>query len=174
MLDDIVVRSARPSDAEVIARHRAEMFSDMGQLPASLYQELVDRSVEYLRTAIESGEYVGWLASIEGSDDVIAGAGVQLRRILPRPVTFDGQSRIVEGREAIVLNVFTEQPWRGKGLARRLMQHVLEWAGRSALDRLVLHASDQGRALYDRLGFVPTNEMRYARPFDAPPFGNRK
>jgi hypothetical protein len=25
----------------------------------------------------------------------------------------------------------------------------------------VLHASDDGRALYDKLGFTPTNEMRY-------------
>jgi hypothetical protein len=28
--------------------------------------------------------------------------------------------------------------------------------------RLVLHASDDGRALYESLGFVATNEMRYA------------
>jgi hypothetical protein len=26
--------------------------------------------------------------------------------------------------------------------------------------RIVLHASDYGRPLYERLGFVPTNEMR--------------
>jgi hypothetical protein len=26
--------------------------------------------------------------------------------------------------------------------------------------RIVLHASDDGRRLYERLGFVPTNEMR--------------
>jgi len=27
--------------------------------------------------------------------------------------------------------------------------------------RLVLHASTEGRALYEQLGFVATNEMRY-------------
>jgi len=26
---------------------------------------------------------------------------------------------------------------------------------------VVLHASDDGRPLYDKLGFTPTNEMRY-------------
>jgi IS30 family transposase len=26
--------------------------------------------------------------------------------------------------------------------------------------RIILHASDDGRRLYERLGFVPTNEMR--------------
>ena len=30
------------------------------------------------------------------------------------------------------------------------------------LDRLLLHASVNGRALYERLGFMATNEMRFA------------
>jgi GNAT superfamily N-acetyltransferase len=174
MSDRYVVRRALPSDAPVIARHRAEMFSDMGQLPPFLYQQLVDRSVEYLHVALASGEYIGWLATVEGADDVIAGAGVQLRRILPRPVTFEGGSRIVPGREGIVLNVFTERPWRRKGLGSLLMQHVVEWARTTGLDRLVLHASDDGRALYERLGFVSTNEMRFGRPLQDAPFGKRK
>jgi hypothetical protein len=41
---------------------------------------------------------------------------------------------------------------------------VLDWARRESLDTLVLHASDDGRALYEKLGFVQTNEMRYAQP----------
>jgi hypothetical protein len=31
---------------------------------------------------------------------------------------------------------------------------------RAEVRRIVLHASDDGRRLYERLGFVPTNEMR--------------
>jgi hypothetical protein len=42
------------------------------------------------------------------------------------------------------------------------MRHVLEWARAQRLDRLVLHASAEGRALYERLGFVATNEMRFS------------
>ena len=38
------------------------------------------------------------------------------------------------------------------------------WAAAERLDRLVLQASDQGRRLYQRLGFVPTNEMRFVEP----------
>jgi GNAT superfamily N-acetyltransferase len=162
MPGEFAVRSATPADASVIGRHRAEMFRDMGQLPPSVYQDLVDQTIAYLSTAIASGEYAGWLALSPESPDVIAGAGVQLRRILPRPMTSDGQTRIAIAREAIVLNVFTERPWRRHGIARLLMQHVLEWAAQSDIDRVVLHASDEGRVLYERLGFVPTGEMRYA------------
>ena len=42
------------------------------------------------------------------------------------------------------------------------MRHVLDWSREQRLDRLVLHASAEGRRLYERLGFVATNEMRFA------------
>ena len=42
------------------------------------------------------------------------------------------------------------------------MQHILDWSRKERLDRLVLHASDEGRALYKKLGFVLTNEMKFA------------
>lgn len=61
-----------------------------------------------------------------------------------------------------MLHIFTEPAWRRRGLAELLMRHVLEWARNQRLDRLVLHASAEGRALYERLGFVATNEMRFS------------
>ena len=42
-----------------------------------------------------------------------------------------------------------------------LMQHIIDWSRTEKLDRLVLHASDDGRALYEKLGFVQTNEMKF-------------
>jgi GNAT superfamily N-acetyltransferase len=164
MPDRFAIRAATRADAAVIARHRVEMFSDMGQLPAHLYDELLGQSIAYLPDALERGEYVGWLAHANGRTEVVAGAGVQLRRSLPHPVTNETPNRIAFARQGIILNVYTEKPWRRMGLAALLMQTVLDWAARSDLDTLVLHASDEGHTLYDRLGFVRTNEMRYARP----------
>jgi GNAT superfamily N-acetyltransferase len=43
-----------------------------------------------------------------------------------------------------------------------LLQRIIEWARAERLDRLVLHASEEGRALYERFGFVTSNEMRLA------------
>jgi GNAT superfamily N-acetyltransferase len=64
--------------------------------------------------------------------------------------------------------VYTEKPWRRRGVAALLMRHVLEWARTSEMETLVLHASEDGRPLYERLGFVVTNEMRYAGALAAP------
>jgi hypothetical protein len=48
-----------------------------------------------------------------------------------------------------------------------LLKQIIDWAHDEKLDRLLLHASANGRALYERLGFVATNEMRFVG--DSPP-----
>jgi predicted N-acetyltransferase YhbS len=39
---------------------------------------------------------------------------------------------------------------------------AVAWAAERGASGVVLHASADGRALYERLGFEATNEMRYA------------
>jgi GNAT superfamily N-acetyltransferase len=157
---DVRFRPVTVADAEVLARHRVEMFRAMGQLTPELYPILERRAREYFARAIPSGEYVGWLA-VPASDanSVIAGAGVQIRPILPRP-DLTG-ARLLAGEQGLVLNVFTEVPWRRHGIAEQLMERVLAWARERRVASLVLHASAEGRRLYERLGFVGTNEMQY-------------
>ena len=40
------------------------------------------------------------------------------------------------------------------------MAVMLAWCRAQGMSSLNLHASDSGRALYESLGFAPTNEMR--------------
>ena len=161
----IRIRRATPADAPVIARHRAGMFRDMGQVTPEAYDALLAVAESRLRDTLESGEYVAWLALMPDGDTVIGGAGAQRRLAFPHPHRFeDGDVGIGEGRHAIVLNLYTEPEWRRRGVAEALMRHVIRWAQEERLDRLVLHASDQGRPLYERLGFAATNEMRFQGP----------
>ncbi len=158
------VRFATPADADIIGTHRARMFYDMGDIPDHLFDEFQARSREHLQRMLKSGEYIGWLASPAHSlGKIIAGAGVQLRQVSPHPSTGpNGERGIAEGRHAIIINVFTEPEWRRRGVAALLMQYIIDWSRNEKLDRLVLHASDEGRALYEKLGFVQTSEMKFA------------
>ena len=161
----IRIRPATPADAPVIARHRGGMFRDMGQVTPEAYDALVSLAEARLREMLASGEYVAWLALAPDGDRVIGGAGAQRRLAFPHPHRFeDGTVGIGEGRHAIVLNVYTEPEWRRRGVAEALMREVIRWAREERLDRLVLHASEQGRPLYQRLGFAATNEMRFQGP----------
>ena len=153
------IRQATVSDAAIIARHRVEMFRDMGQVPTdALATTLLETSTVALDALLREGSYVGWLAIAE-SDHVIAGAGVHVKSQLPR-ISPDGTA-VATGSVPLAVNVYTEPDFRGMGIARALMNTLLTWASAQGCDRVVLHASDAGRHLYESLGFVPTNEMRW-------------
>ena len=159
MTESIQLRLAKPHDADVIGYHRARMFQEMGQIPAHLYKAFERRSQERVRELLISGEYVGWLATGPGAaGKIFGGAGVHLRTVLPHPA---GEHAFAEGHQAVIINVFTEPAWRRKGIAELLLKQIIQWSREQKLDRLVLHASQQGRSLYERLGFVVTNEMRF-------------
>ena len=157
------VRTATVADIPLLARHRAAMFLDMGRLAAGAEAALIRATEDYFRGALPRGEYLGWVAE-DGtpSPAPIGGAGVQLRSILPRPAALEQQLEL--GPEAIVLNVYVEPTWRRRGVGEALMRAILNALADRNVGRVVLHASDSGRHLYERLGFVPTNEMRLDTP----------
>lgn len=132
----------------------------MGELPAALYDTLVQAARAYFSAAIPDGRYVAWVAELrERPGEIIGGAGIQLRALLPRPHPAGG--RLMRGEQGLILNVFTERPWRRQGVAVGLMEELLRWTRAHGIESLVLHASTDGRPLYEALGFVATNEMRY-------------
>lgn len=165
-VDAFVVRIATPDDAAAIARHRTRMFREMGDVADADMPALADATTRYLDTAIASGEYHGWFAlAHDEAEHPIAGAGVQLRPLLPRPGLAGPPA--VDRIEALVVNVYVEPPWRRRGVAERLMRELMAWCDARGVARVVLHASVAGRPLYERLGFVQTNEMRY-QPTSSP------
>jgi GNAT superfamily N-acetyltransferase len=164
MSDGCVVRVATVADVAALARHRVEMYRDMGVLADALYEPLREASAAYLARALAAGEYRAWVASPHGERDVVAGAGLLLRPALPHLWRRGEETDVARGLHGLVCNVFTERPWRRRGLARRLTEAVVAGARAAGVSHLTLHASDDGRPLYESLGFVPTNEMRFTGP----------
>ena len=162
MSERFKIRLATPDDVDAIAEHRARMFDEMGEVPPGAFELLRVKSRDRLQDFLKRGEYIGWLAIPAQRPDIIAGgAGVQLRHVLPHPLSrTNAGNGIAEGRHAIIINVFTEPQWRRQGIALLLLQRIIDWAQAERLDCLVLHASEAGRSLYEQLGFVGTNEMR--------------
>lgn len=166
MADAFQLRLATSADVDLISWHRARMFQDMGELPPDLFETFRIRSRDALQQMFERENYFGWLASSENEPErIVAGAGVQLREVPPHPQpNANAKIDIVSGRQAIIQNVFTEPDWRRRGLAALLIKRIIDWTREKGIDSLVLHASDEGRALYEWLGFVPTTEMRFLDP----------
>ena len=95
-----------------------------------------------------------WLA-LDEAGNVAAGAGLalidwppnHLGRLAFRPVAMD---------------VYTHPKYRRRGLARRLMEAMTAWCNANDIPYLFLHASDDGRPLYEAMGFRATTEMHLA------------
>jgi GNAT superfamily N-acetyltransferase len=147
------IRYATIEDAPVIARHRAAMFRDMGDLSGDDVAQIENAAFVYMRQMMAERRYLGWLAERQG--EIVAGCGLIISQLLPRPGAIDG------GAQALIVNVYCEPEHRRRGLARALMTATLDWCKREQVAKVVLHASQDGRQLYESLGFVQTNEMRW-------------
>ena len=164
-MSQFYIRLVTRDDLEIVSQHRARMFRDMGELPAELFDSFRAQSKETLDRMFERNQYIGWLAALtDQPDKIVAGAGVQLREVPPHPQPdANGKINIVSGRQATIQNVYTEPQWRRHGVAMLLMKEIISWSQKTGIDSLVLHASDEGRPLYQKLGFIPTTEMRFRK-----------
>ncbi len=90
---------------------------------------------------------------IEDGGQVMASGALKFTDWLPRP---DGLRRGL----VYVHSVYTEPAYRQRGLARRILNAMLDYCRENGWPRISLHASEMGRGLYEQLGFKPTNEMR--------------
>ena len=95
--------------------------------------------------------YFHWLAELDGK--VAGSAGVLLLDWPPSP-------RDPRGGIGFVYNVYVEPASRRRGIARATLEALHAWAKSRGLGALALHASEDGRPLYETLGYLPTNEMR--------------
>ena len=157
---DFKIRPATIEDIPALVRHRCEMFRDMGELRDDAYEGLAESTAAYYAEAMLSGEYVAWVVSPASQPNlIVAGGGMQLRRILPRPTR---EGRLLKpGPQGIIVNVYTEPEWRRRGLAELVIRAIMDWSRANGVAGLVLHASEMGKPLYERLGFEQTNEMSY-------------
>lgn len=146
----LTLRPATVADAETIQAQRDAMFTEMGSDVARVRASSAP-SLAWLRAALADGSYSGLL--IETGAQVVAGAGVSWQVLPPSPST-------ITPLRAYIQNVYVAPEGRGQGLARYLMGILLAECRTRGVEQVSLHASDAGRPTYERLGFVPTNEMR--------------
>lgn len=149
---EITIREATPEDQATILNHRTSMFRDMREGTPQELDRMAELTGPWLARALADGSYRGWLAQ-DSSGCVVAGAGVL---ISPWPASPEDPCP----RRAMILNVYTEPQFRKRGIARQLVRAVLAWLKHQGFHSASLHASDEGRHLYEQLGFADTNEMR--------------
>jgi GNAT superfamily N-acetyltransferase len=142
------IRPATMADIPHLVRHRELMFREMG-IPA-VFDEMAVTVDRWLRTALPSQTYLGWVAvAVDG--EIAAGGGLIVIPWPPGPISMDP-------RCGFVFNIYTEPAHRRQGLARRLVEAMHDWCRAEGIERVVLNASTSGRPLYESMGYVATDE----------------
>ncbi|HKM84990.1 MAG TPA: GNAT family N-acetyltransferase [Terriglobales bacterium] len=149
---EITIRQAGPSESAIILHHRRSMFRDMGEGTVEELDRMVEVASPWLARALADGSYRHWLA-LDASGRVCGGGGVLLS-----PWPANPQDPCTQ--RAVILNVYTEPEFRKRGIGRLIMMAIMAWVKEQGLRSVNLHASSEGRPLYEKLGFEPTNEMR--------------
>jgi GNAT superfamily N-acetyltransferase len=129
------------------------MFEEMGFNDPIVLDQVVAASRDFIEKGLATGSYRGFLA-VKGNNEVIAGAGLAITDWLAHPAAPK------QSRRAYILNVYTAPDYRRKGIARVLMQAVLDHCKREGFISVWLHTSVYGRPLYESMGFEATNEMK--------------
>ena len=150
--EGFTLRRASTDDVITLVEHRRGMFYDMGYRDPAALDSMAARFRPWLLTQMNSGEYLAWLV-VAPDGSIAAGTGLWLMDWPPHMI---GAGL----RRGNILNVYTIEKFRRRGLARQLMEAAIQWCRENRVDTIILHASPDGRALYESMGFTASNEMR--------------
>jgi len=145
------LRPSTLADLETHVAHRVAMFRDMEVGSEEGLKRMADAFRHQLRVWLVTGQCRGLVLEDQGR--IVASLLLQLRDTVPTPVT----PLSVRG---YLFNLYTDPSSRRQGLAARITDAMLELARGIGVEIMELHSSLEAEGLYQRMGFVPTSEMR--------------
>ncbi len=125
-----------------LMRWREEVIRHVfGQEPDA---ELMAANGRYFEAHVPDGSHVAFVAS-EGGEDCGCGA-VCFTEELPSP---DNPG----GRCAYLMNIYVREAHRNRGLAHRIVAHLIDVAKERGCEKIYLETTDDGKPVYTSLGF---------------------
>jgi len=145
-----VIRAITIADLDVICDHRARMFLEAGRAEPDVFAMAAPFRV-WLEPRLTDGCYFGFMAEARGR--IAGGVGLMELDWPPHP------AHPRDDRRGYVLNVFVEPDFRRHKIAHSLMDAAESEFRSRGLGYLILHATNQGAPLYERMEWRATSEM---------------
>ncbi|NYJ12817.1 GNAT superfamily N-acetyltransferase [Rhizobium leguminosarum] len=140
-----VIRRARRSDAEALSGFAARLFRDTysSDTAASDLDSYIYKNFNSARQETEIADPSAAVFVAMADDLIIGYAHVLVRS--------------ADGRSALLNRFYVDAEWRGSGLARGLLDAVIDESGQRAVSQLeltVFERNSRALAFYKRVGFV--------------------
>ena len=149
---DLTYKRCTPEDLDELTETRIEVLRAANLLSGDVDMENVrEKSRIYYEKALQDGSHVAYL--VYDSDAFVGAGGVSFYQVMP---TYHDPS----GRKAYIMNMYTKPAYRRRGIALKTLGLLVEECRAAGVTAITLEATDAGRSLYERYGFVPmTHEM---------------
>ena len=141
----IEYRKATLDDIDDLIEFRIEFLTPLETEHESTPDELKNALWGYFDEYLTDNTFIAWLAEDNGK--IIATSGLSFYTV---PPYFNN----LTGKVAYIMNMYTKPEYRRKGIGTELFRRLLEEAKAGKITKIVLHATDIGRPLYEKFGFT--------------------
>ena len=152
MIQKFVYKRATMEDIDELVRTRIIVLRTANKLPDDEDMSVVEKeSYAYYRRALETGEHIAYLVYDNGK--FIGAGGVSFYQVMP---TYHNPT----GKKAYIMNMYTASEYRRQGIAFHTLDLLVKNARKQGISQITLEATEMGRPLYEKYGFVKMeNEM---------------
>ena len=152
MNTEIRKAEATEEDIELLTSLRMQMRAEREDVPPPEDMTLFRNQVkEYFASSLAKGSFISFLVFADGKPAACSGLCIERH-----PPSYSDP----EGYFGYITNMFTLKEFRGKGLARLLLDEIRKEAVRCRCRKLMLNASSMGKPVYEKYGFKEiANEM---------------
>ena len=146
---DLIYKRATLEDINTLVETRIEVLRAANKLCADTDMGEVERqSYLYYQKALSDGSHIAYLVFDESG--CIGTGGVWFFQVMP---TYHNPS----GKKAYIMNMYTNPKYRRKGIAYKTLDMLIKEIKSKGISSISLEATDMGRPLYEKYGFVKMN-----------------
>ncbi len=149
----LIHRKATIDDLEILVETRIEVLRAVNHLGADVdMSEVKKQSFEYYRSALENETHSAYLVFDE--EQFVGAGGISYFQVMP---SYHNPT----GKKAYIMNMYTKPDYRRQGIAFKTLDLLITDAKAKGISVILLEATDMGRPVYEKYGFVNMNdEMR--------------
>lgn len=143
-------KKAAIEDVDFLVKSRIKVLRAANRLADDVdMSEVEAQSYRYYREALADGTHTAYLV-FDGNQFVGAG-GISYYRVMP---TYHN----VSGNKAYIMNMYTDPGYRRRGIAYRTLELLAADAKEKGVTAISLEATEMGRPLYEKFGFVKMDD----------------
>ncbi len=147
---NLIYKRAELEDIDILTKTRIEVLRAANQLSDDTDMSEVEReSYNYYQKALCDGSHIAYLVFDE--ERFVGAGGVSFFQVMP---TYHNPS----GNKAYIMNMYTNPEYRRKGIAIKTLDMLIKDAKNRGVTAISLEATDMGRPLYEKYGFIKMND----------------